>query len=141
MPRLSILMVRSALLHLAVGFFIGALILWQKGAGGIPGAWRWLPVHIHLLLIGWLVQLALGVAFWILPRFTVRDEGGRVQQRRGREPLAWLSFLLLNGSTLAALATPLLGRAALAASGVAVALAGASFMAHLWPRIKAFSVG
>lgn len=138
MPQLSILLIRSSLLHLAVGFFLGALILWQKGPGGMPGAWVWLPVHIHLLLVGWLVQLALGVAYWIMPRFTYHDQAERVQQARGRTLLAWASFLLLNASTLVAAATPLVGRGALATSGVLAVLAGLAFVLHLWPRIKPF---
>jgi hypothetical protein len=132
-------MIRSAFLHLATGMLIGTFILWQKGPGGFPGAWRWLPLHIHFLLSGWIVQLALGVAYWIMPRFALKREGQeRFEQVRGREPAAWLGFGLLNASTLVALATLLEWRWALAASGLLILLAGLSFVVHLWPRIKPF---
>lgn len=133
MPRLSVLMARAALVYLATGFALGALLLIHRGLS--LGAWvpRLLPLHVELLLLGWTVQLALGVAFWILPRFRTGPE-------RGREGPAWLAFLLLNVGVLAVgvggtLGTPsvvrLVGR-------VLEALAGAAFAAHAWPRVKAF---
>jgi hypothetical protein len=64
-------MVRAALLNLALGFSFGSLILWQKGAGGMPQAWRLLGAHIELVLVGWMLQFGLGVAYWILPRLRV----------------------------------------------------------------------
>jgi hypothetical protein len=43
-------------------------------------------------MIGWVVQFALGVAFWILPRLPGAS--------RGNETLALASFLLLNTGVL-----------------------------------------
>jgi len=132
-PRLSVLMARAALVYLAAGFTLGALLLIHRG---LPlGGWvhRLLPLHVEFVLLGWTVQFALGVAFWILPRFRTGPE-------RGREWPAWLAFLLLNVGVLAVgvggalgapAAVPLVGR-------VAEALAGAAFGVHAWPRVKAF---
>ena len=89
MPRLSVLMIRTALAYLATGFLVGALLLIQRA---VPlGNWlhRLVPLHIEYLLLGCMVQLALGVAFWILPRFRSGPE-------RGRPAPAWLAFVLLN---------------------------------------------
>lgn len=129
MPRLSIYLIRTALLHLLLGFTLGALLLANKGILIHPLIWRLLPIHIEILLLGWTVQLALGVAFWILPRF---------QNARPRAALAWAAYLLLNlGVALVTLSvfflsTPLLvfyGRLAEVGAVVAFAL-------HAWPRIK-----
>ncbi len=139
MPRLSIWMIRCSFLHLALGFLIGAIILWQKGPGGLPGAWRWLPVHIHMLLIGWIAQLAMGVAYWILPRFAQkRDKKRHVKPERGRPMLAWAGFLLLNSSTVAALTSQLSWTWGLPVSGILAALAALAFVLHAWPRVKPF---
>jgi hypothetical protein len=128
-PRLSVFFIRAALLYLALGFTFGALLLWNKGIPLQPALWRLLPAHIEFLLLGWTVQLAFGVAFWILPRFYTQ---------RGNTALAWLAFWLLNaGICLVGLAplagaphwVPVLGRLAEAAAAVAFAL-------HAWPRIK-----
>lgn len=129
MPRLSIWFIRSALLHLLLGFTLGALMLSNKGMSIHPLLWRLLPAHVEFLLVGWTVQLVLGVGFWILPRFL---------GSRGNVKAAWAAFGLLNlgvwlvavGATLAA--TPvvlLLGR-------VAEAGAAAAFVVHAWPRVK-----
>ena len=71
MPRLSRIAIRLALASLLLGAGIGA---WQLSAPafGAPRAWSLLPVHVELMLFGWLVQLAMGVAYWILPRTPAR---------------------------------------------------------------------
>ncbi|HEX6290067.1 MAG TPA: hypothetical protein VFZ66_12795 [Herpetosiphonaceae bacterium] len=138
MPRLSCWFVKAALLHLAVGVLLGGLILSAKGLPTIFGwAWLLLPTHIQLLVGGWLIQLALGVAYWILPRLTGAGE-------RGRPRWAWLSFGALNAGVLgAALALPLWslyrtpwlgGTLALAALLQVVALG--AFIWHAWPRLQ-----
>ena len=133
MPKLSVWFVRTALIYLAVGFALGALLLAAPGLQlSIPVA-RLLPAHIEFLLSGWMVQLALGVAFWILPRF-------RVGRERGREDLAWLSYGLLNLGVVLSAAGALIGLPAMVPSiGHAVqAMAAGAFALHAWPRVKIF---
>jgi cbb3-type cytochrome oxidase subunit 1 len=133
LPRLSVWFVRTALVYLAIGFTLGAVLLAAPGLQlGVPAA-RLRPVHIEFMLTGWMVQLALGVAFWILPRF-------RVGAERGREEIAWVSYALLNIGVMMAAAGGIMGLPAAvpflghAAQGVA---AGA-FALHAWPRVKVF---
>jgi hypothetical protein len=93
MPRLSCWFLRASLLYLAVGFTLGALLLFHKGIPLHPALWRLLPPHIEFVLLGWTMQLAMGVAFWILPRYRQGSE-------HGREVTAGLAFVLLNGGVL-----------------------------------------
>jgi hypothetical protein len=131
MPRLSVWALRASLLYLLTGFSIGALLLANKGQPFWPLIWLLLPAHIEFLLVGWMVQLAVGVAFWILPRFP----GGS----RGNESLAGVSILLLNlGVLLVAFQGIfslflLLGRFCEAVSGFL-------FIWLAWSRIRPFSV-
>ena len=133
MPRLSIWMIRTALLHLAIGFAIGALLLAERGMALSTLIPRLRPAHAELLLLGWTVQLAMGVAFWILPRF-------RSGAERGNERPAWLAYGLLNAGVVSAA----LGGAGFAWAGLqfwgrcAEALAAAAFAVHAWPRVKPF---
>ena len=128
MPRLSVWMVRASLVYLGVGFTLGALMLANKGVPLHPALWALLPLHIEMLLVGWVVQLAMGVAFWILPRF----RGGRP-----RAGLVWLAFVLLNVGLLAAGSAAWLGGRSAAAAGRALELgAVAAFAVHAWPRVK-----
>ena len=141
MPRLSVWFVRCALAYLALGFTFGALLLFEKGVPVYPALLRLLPAHIEFVLFGWTVQLAMGIAFWILPRFgdgAMHDQRTRVVGTRGNEKAAWLAFGLLNaGIWLAGMGAaldlapvlPLLGRAC-------EAMAAVAFMVHAWPRIK-----
>jgi hypothetical protein len=132
-PRLSVLMIRTSLAYLGTGFLVGALLLIQRA---VPlGNWlhRLVPLHIEYLLLGCIVQLALGVSFWILPRF-------RSGAERGRQAPAWVAFALLN----LGIQTVALGGAAGAPSSMglvgrcAEGLAAGAFALHAWPRVKMF---
>ena len=136
MPRLSVWLVRTSLVYFAIGITLGAALL--AGRELADGLWvaRLRPLHAELLLYGWTLQLIMGVAYWILPRFRTGTE-------RGHPVLPWAAYWMLNiGVALAALgtmpgATPsiiLLGR------GLET-LAAAAFVAHARPRIKAFASG
>ncbi len=95
MPRLSVWFVRASMIYLLAGFALGALMLAQDGISYYPAIMTVLPVHMEFLLVGWLVQLAMGVAFWVFPRFGLGQP-----QSRGNEKLIWASFLLLNAGVL-----------------------------------------
>lgn len=133
MPRLSRWCVRASLLYLAAGFTLGAVMLALHALAPERATGRLLAPHVEFLLIGWTVQLTIGVAFWILPKF-----GGGTS--RGREGLAWCAFALLNVGTLLAGVGPALGApAATLFLGRVAELAGAaSFGLHAAPRVKPF---
>jgi hypothetical protein len=127
MPKLSAWAIRSALIYLMLGFSFGGLLLANKGIPYSPQVWLLLPFHVEFLLIGWFVQLALGVAFWILPRFP----GGS----RGNTTLAWLSIWLLNAGILLAVCQGF-APAFLIAGRLTEMTAGVLFAIHSWGRIK-----
>ncbi|MCC7448559.1 MAG: hypothetical protein IT324_14155 [Anaerolineae bacterium] len=133
MPTLSRYFIRSALVYLAIGFTFGSLILSAKAGAVDARVWVWLPMHITLLLNGWLVQLSMGVAYWILPRIHVGE--------RGRQRWAWSAFIILQiGLGLALLSAislwePEMGKL-LAPAVLLQALGVALFAVHAWPRIR-----
>ena len=130
MPRLSVWMIRAALAYLAVGFLLGALLLWNKGRPLTPALWRWLPVHVEVVLFGWVAQLALGDAFWILPRFWK-------EPRRGTVTGAYLALALLNfGIWLVTAGTVFhLSPWALVAGRLLEVAAAVAFAHAVWPRV------
>lgn len=129
MPRLSVLLVRSALIYLVLGLTLGMLLLWNKGIPLHPLVWRLLPAHMEFLLMGWTVELAMGVAFWILPRW---------QTKRGDVRPVWVAFVLLNlGIWLVVLPGWLpVSPNWVTAGRVCEAAAVAAFALHAWPRVK-----
>jgi hypothetical protein len=129
-------MIRTALAYLAAGIFAGALVLARHSIPRSDWTSRLLPLHVEFLLVGWTVQLVLGVAFWILPRFR------HGPARRG-EAAAWLAYGLLNVGVL----TTVAGRMAAWPDGAAFVgralegLAAAAFAGHAWARVRPGGAG
>lgn len=153
MPRLSRLFIRAALIDLALGFTVGALLLVHKGVPLHPFIWRLLPLHIELVLFGWTAQMAMGVAFWILPKFGggtsrgnpvshtpwgVRGAPRRRSATRGNERAAWLAVGLLNVGVWLVGLTPLfeLPTGVALVGRICEAVASIAFAMHAWPRVK-----
>ena len=132
MPRLSVWFVRASLLYLLAGFLIGALLLAQKGIPYSSQVWILFPVHMDFLLIGWFAQLAMGVAFWIVPRFSSRPPRGNVS-------IIWASFFLINAGLLIGILQPRLPPSALLGRVLEIG-AGITFAVGLWRRIKPHGV-
>jgi hypothetical protein len=115
---------------MGVGFLFGSLILHHKGVPIYPWTWKLLSPHIELMIFGWTMQFVMGIAFWILPRFTGAG-------RYGKQSLGWWSFGLLNsgilftalGGWFADDLFSLIGR--LCTLGAVV-----PFVLLLWPRVK-----
>ncbi|OJX38228.1 MAG: hypothetical protein BGO78_09415 [Chloroflexi bacterium 44-23] len=130
MPRLSVWTVRFSLIYLFLGFTFGALMLAQKGVPFAPWVWSLFPAHIDILLFGFVIQFAMGIAFWILPRYS----GGS----RGNETSFYITIGLLNlGIWIAAL----VGSFNLAGDWLAVGntfkgIAALFFAVHAWGRIR-----
>lgn len=139
MPTLSRWCVRAALAYLVSGMAMGSwMLIVQARRGYGPGA-PWPALHAHLLLVGFLLLLIFGVAFWMFPKV-----GGR----RGGRDLGWVAFGLLNaGLLLRVLAEPLAdrGRGAqawdvlLGIAAVLPALAAVVFAIAIWPRVRGAS--
>ncbi|MBZ0296800.1 MAG: cbb3-type cytochrome c oxidase subunit I [Anaerolineae bacterium] len=130
MPKLSVWMVRASLVHMGIGFLFGALILHHKGIPIYAWTWRLLNPHIEMMIFGWTMQFVMGIAFWILPRFSS-------EPRYGSTRLGWWSLALLNsGVALTALgvwfALNLLSLAGRLSTLSAITL----FVILIWPRVK-----
>jgi cbb3-type cytochrome oxidase subunit 1 len=89
MPKPSRWMIRLSLVYLMVGITLGALMFIHKAYPVHQAIWMLLPIHIEITIFGWIIQLTLGTAYWILPRFL---EG----PSRGDSNLAYLMIGSLN---------------------------------------------
>lgn len=133
MPRLSVWYLRAALLYLGFGFSLGALMLAAPGLQLSVSLARLRPLHAEILLVGWMVQLALGVAYWILPK-----QRGKAAQTG--EQLAWVSLLLLNlGLAAAGIGATSRLPGISVAGRTAELLAVLTFALQAWPRVRASS--
>ena len=130
MPRLSVWFVRFSLIHLFLGFTIGGLILANMGIPFAPWIWNLLPAHMEFLLLGWMVQLAMSVAFWILPRFKSNPPRGNVN-------LIWGTLVLLNVGIVMVVIQPLISVSWLALAGRFLETSSVLlFVFASWQRVK-----
>ena len=128
MPALSRWSIRLALAYLLLGFTLGALLLISKGTGWLSLSWRGFAAHQEFLLIGWTAQMAIGIGYWIFPRFR--------GNQRGNTALVKIALLCLNvGIWLVAL-NPWLGSIAWQAGRLLEGTAAIAFGIYAWPRIK-----
>lgn len=89
MPAVSRWMIRLSLMYLLAGILAGAFLLVHKVYPLHASAWLLLPMHIEVTIFGWIVQITLGTAYWMLPRYLK----GRP---RGRRWLGWVMAICLN---------------------------------------------
>jgi len=128
MHPLSRLICRTAVLYLAAGAVLGGCLLTAKALAIFPSLWRLRSLHIEWLAVGWMTQLAMGVAFWIFPR-------------RGSPPReGWMraAFVLLNGGlALVTLGTLASWNALVTAGRLAEMSAAPAFAWAVGPRVRA----
>ena len=130
MPRLSGWFVRLSLVYLALGFTFGALMLANAGLGFAPNLYQLLPAHYEILLMGWAIQLALGVSYWILPRF-------KQGLPRGNVRVAWLSLIFLNAGIFSVALSPVVKFAWFFLLGRILETVGIlAFLWEAWRRVR-----
>jgi hypothetical protein len=149
MPTTSRVTIRISIIYLCLGAALGALLLVNRWILLGPAVSVLRISHISMLVIGWLTQLILGVAWWLLPPLGIRPRTGdgpprRGQAQRGSEPLFWATVVCLNiGVLMQALFQPLflltqantLGRIADLADLFLLA-ASVTFVVNLWARVR-----
>jgi hypothetical protein len=99
---------------------------------GIAGQLAWLlPIHAEFLLMGWTVQLVLGVAYWILP-------AARTGAERGSPSITWAAFGAFNTGVLLASLAGAIGASTLLllAGRLLEAMAAAALAIQALPRIR-----
>jgi hypothetical protein len=141
MPPLARTFIKLSFGYFIAAFLLGALMALDRWLG----IGRWLKVvylsQLHLLVVGWLTQLAIGVAYWMFPRF-LKEQDARP---RGSDALGWAVLVCLNVGLLARFVFEplyLLGpqpwlTVVIAISGVLQAAAAVGFGLLIWGRIRA----
>lgn len=134
MPRVARWYIKAGLVYFVLALVAGVL-LEARAVADLP---RWTatlrPVYVHLLVVGWITQIIIGVGYWMFPKFSRENP-------RGSEALAWITWILINvGLLLRLIAEPQtfdvdLGWM-LALSALLQTVAGWLFVVNTWARIK-----
>lgn len=137
MPSITRLFIKASLLYLVVALFVGVLLVLRL-LYDLPGIISgFSPIYFHLFMVGWVMQLIVGVAYWMFPKWSK-------EQPRGYDWLALTTFWLLNvGLLLRMAAEPALTVSRwggwgwlIIVSAVLQWLAGLAFVINTWPRVK-----
>jgi len=137
MPRLARWYIKLGLLYFVLALALG-MLLQARRVADLPDWTATLhPVYIHILTVGWITQLIIGVGYWMFPKFSK-------EHPRGSEKLGWATLILLNvGLILRALSEPRVALRSepdlgwlLAVSAILQAAGGWLFVINTWARIK-----
>lgn len=137
MPHLTRLYVKTGLVYFVAAFVTG---LAMAGRPWLPTTWPvavLTPLYVHLLMVGWVLHLIVGVAVWMFPRWSRA-------QPRGPDWMGYGAYGALNlGLVLRVVAEPVfvVGGGILWAGGLVVAalaqwVGGMLVVALLWPRVR-----
>jgi len=121
-------------------FLIAGLVLggWIVVAEFLVGRWPprlFVTAHVHLVLVGFMLMLVMGVATWMFPR-AARDD---VRYRPGlAEAVYWtmtLATVARAGAELGLSLTPRL-RIVIVAAALAQLVGTTLFVLNMWSRIR-----
>ncbi len=129
--------IKTSFVFLVLGLALGAyLIVAQFGVGAYPPRLV-VTAHVHLLLVGFMLMIVMGVATWMFPRPSREDT-------RYRPELAEAVYWVMTLSTALRAATEMLlaytGRPALgwliAVGGLGQVAGAMLFVANMWVRVR-----
>lgn len=129
--------IKTSFVFLVLGLALGAyLIMAQFGVGAYPPRLV-VTAHVHLLLVGFMLMIVMGVATWMFPRPSREDT-------RYRPELAEAVYWVMTLSTAVRAAAEMLfaytGRPALgwliAVGGLGQVAGAILFVANMWVRVR-----
>ena len=137
MPPLVRRYIKTSFVFLALGLLLGAWILVGQFVFGAYPPRLFITAHAHLLLVGFMLMIVMGVATWMFPR-PVRDD------TRYRPELAeavyWVMMVataVRAGAEISVALAGALGLRWLIALGGLGQLAGtALFVLNMWWRVR-----
>ncbi|MCA0456932.1 MAG: cbb3-type cytochrome c oxidase subunit I [Chloroflexi bacterium] len=130
MPTITRYFIKTAMLYFAFGLLLGFLIS-ARSLLNLPSFIANMnPTYLHLLVVGWITQLIIGVAYWMFPKFSKAEP-------RGDERVGWAIYALLNiGLLLRAVGEPFQIGWLLPISAILQFFAVWMFVIVIWPRVK-----
>lgn len=131
MPLVSRTFVKAGMIYFVLSLIAGLLL--EIDTFSLPSL---MPLFWHMLMVGWITQIIMGVSIWMFPGRNRED--GFVPQKWG-----WLTLIFLNaGLVLRLIAEPALGYSEagiwpvlLVGSAVLQVAGGATYVIEMWPRI------
>ncbi|HEU5188136.1 MAG TPA: hypothetical protein VFX14_00450 [Methylomirabilota bacterium] len=129
--------IKTSFVFLVLGLVLGAyLIVAQFGIGAYPPRLV-VTAHVHLLLVGFMLMIVMGVATWMFPRPSREDTRYRPELA---EAVYWVMTLSTAFRAAAEMLLAYTGRPALgwliAAGGLGQVAGAMLFVANMWVRVR-----
>jgi cbb3-type cytochrome oxidase subunit 1 len=129
--------VKTSFVFLALGLLLGGWISVGEFLLGVYPPRLYITAHAHLLLVGFMLMIVMGVATWMFPR-PARDD------TRYRPGLAEAVYWVMTLSTAVRAAAEILApwstapglRWLIALGGLGQLTGAALFVLNMWPRIR-----
>lgn len=134
MPKISRLFIKSGIIY----FFLGMILAFVAELPFVNTGALLLPVYWHMIVVGWITQIIMGVSIWMFPRI------GKDRKKTETIP-AHLAFWLLNsGLILRFSVEPFLLLFTTNQAVLLVVLVSAilhisaiiSYLIEIWPRVR-----
>ena len=137
MPPLVQRYIKTSFVFLLAGLGLGGYIIVAQFAVGTYPARTLVTAHVHLLLVGFMLMIVMGVATWMFPR-PARDD---TRYRPGLvEGIYWLLTLSTALRAVAEVLLGVLGAPRLgwlvAAGGLGQLAAAVLFVLNMWWRVR-----
>ncbi|MDZ7289447.1 MAG: hypothetical protein ONB44_21925 [candidate division KSB1 bacterium] len=140
MPQTVRWFIRTSAIYLVLTFLAGAIFLYYNWLFG-PLPRPWVVIHLHAGLVGWLVNIVIGVGLWMFPlnKEAFPESGGRYTLLLARLcyfglnlglPVRLISELIFSYTH-----NRLLG-ALMVLSGIPQFVAVAIFLYIVWKRVR-----
>jgi heme/copper-type cytochrome/quinol oxidase subunit 1 len=129
--------IKTSFVFLLVGLAVGAYIVVAEFVLNIYPSRLHVTAHVHLLLVGFLLMLVMGVATWMFPR----PPRGDSRYRPGvAEAVYWIMTVATAVRALAELLVPLADlpglRPVIALGGLGQVIGTILFVANMWWRVR-----
>ena len=137
MPPLVRRYIKTSFVFLALGLLLGGWITVGEFVLGVYPPRLLITAHVHLLLVGFMLMIVMGVATWMFPRPAREDT-------RYRPGLAEAVYWVMTASTaVRAVAETLASwsdagavRPVIALGGLGQLAGAALFVANMWSRVR-----
>ena len=129
--------VKTSFVFLALGLLLGGWIIVGEFVLGHYPPRLHITAHVHLLLVGFMLMVVMGVATWMFPR-PARDD---TRYRPGlAEAVYWIMTLATALRAAGEILAPFSGASAwrliIAAGGLGQLAGAALFVINMWPRVR-----
>lgn len=136
MPLLIRRYIKTAFAFLVLGLLTGAVIMVAQNLLGRPVPPLLIVAHVHVLLVGFVLLLIMGVATWMFPRPAQGDPRYRPELAGAIYWIMTLATVLRFAAEVVAAYRPGL-RPLIALGGLGQVLAGFLFVYNMWTRVRA----